>query len=167
MLHTKQPKNTLGSSLGFTLVELIVVIAILVVLSTVGFVGYSGYTSSSRDASRASDLKNIYQALKVSEANNGTVPEPDSAITIFSSTGVTLSRQGVIGENVRKAINLESGGRDPKDNTGYTYLRFKDKRSVQLLALFENEGWEARLALENSSKGDTGSLTLHTPEAGL
>ena len=91
MLHTKQPKNTLGSSLGFTLVELIVVIAILVVLSTVGFVGYSGYTSSSRDASRASDLKNIYQALKVSEANNGTVPEPDSAITIFSSTGVTLS----------------------------------------------------------------------------
>jgi prepilin-type N-terminal cleavage/methylation domain-containing protein len=87
MLHTKQ-KNS-----AFTLVELIVVIAILVVLSTVGFVGYSGYSATSRDASRGSDMKNIYQALKVAEANLGTVPEPDSAITIFSSTGVTLSRQ--------------------------------------------------------------------------
>ncbi len=143
MLHSKKSKR------AFTLVELIVVIAILVVLSTVGFVGYSGYTSTSRDASRGSDLKNIYQALKVSEANVGVVPEPDSAMSIYSATGVTLSKQGIIGESVRKAINLESGGRDPKESTGYTYLRFKDKKSVQLLALFENEGWEARLAMKD------------------
>jgi hypothetical protein len=51
---------------------------------------------------------------------------------------------------VRKAINIESGGRDPLENTPYTYLRFKDKKSVQLMGYFENTGWELRLSLRSN-----------------
>jgi prepilin-type N-terminal cleavage/methylation domain-containing protein len=132
---------------GYTLVELIVVIAILVVLSTVGFVGYSQYTSSSRDGARVSDLRAIYQGVGVSISQKGIAPSPDSAISIFSSSGVLLSLQGSVGDITRQAIGLESGGRDPQDGIGYTYLRFKDKKSVQLMALFENDGIGARIAL--------------------
>jgi prepilin-type N-terminal cleavage/methylation domain-containing protein len=132
---------------GYTLVELIVVIAILVVLSTVGFVGYSQYTSSSRDGARVSDLRAIYQGVGVSISQKGIAPSPDSAISIYSSSGVLLSLQGNVGDITRQAIGLESGGRDPQDGIGYTYLRFKDKKSVQLMALFENDGIGARIAL--------------------
>jgi prepilin-type N-terminal cleavage/methylation domain-containing protein len=146
---TSKNKTNFHSPHGYTLVELIVVIAILVVLSTVGFVGYSQYTSSSRDGARVSDLRAIYQGIGVSISQKGIAPSPDSALSIFSSSGVLLSLQGSVGDITRQAIGLESGGRDPQDGTGYTYLRFKDKKSVQLMALFENDGWGSRMALSN------------------
>jgi Fibrinogen beta and gamma chains, C-terminal globular domain len=133
-----------------------VVIAILVVLSTVGFVGYSQYTASSRDGARVSDLRAIYQGIGVSVSQKGIAPAPDSSISIYASTGVLLSLQGSVGETVRQAIGLESGGRDPQDGVGYTYLRFKDKKSVQLLAMFEAEEMGAKIALgENGVWGES------------
>ncbi len=72
---------------GFTLVELIVVVAILTVLSAIGFVGYSGYSVGSRDATRTADLKGMYQAIKVVQANTGKTPTPDSALTITTASG--------------------------------------------------------------------------------
>ena len=132
---------------AYTLVELIVVIAILVVLSTVGFVGYSQYTAGSRDGARVSDLRAIYQGIGVSVSQKGIAPAPDSPVSIYASTGVLLSLQGSVGESVRQTIGLESGGRDPQDGVGYTYLRFKDKKSVQLLGYFESDGWGPRMAI--------------------
>jgi prepilin-type N-terminal cleavage/methylation domain-containing protein len=143
------------SQCGYTLVELIVVIAILVILSTVGFVGYSQYTASSRDGARISDMRAIYQAIGVSVSQKGIAPAPDTPVSIYSSAGVVLSLQGSIGEGVRQTIGLETGGRDPLDEVGYTYLRFKDKKSIQLLGLFESEGWGPRIATN----------ILFTPEA--
>ena len=143
-VYSNSPNN---SSSAYTLVELIVVIAILVVLSTVGFVGYSQYTASSRDGARVSDMRAIYQGIGVSISQKGIAPAPDSAVSIYASTGVLLSLQGSVGETVRQAIGLESGGRDPQDGVGYTYLRFKDKKSVQLLALFEAEEMGAKIAM--------------------
>lgn len=86
-------KLSLQNSSAYTLVELIVVITILVILSTVGFVGYAQYTISSRDGARLSDLRSIYQGLGVAISKNGTAPTPDSAVSIYSSTGVLLSLQ--------------------------------------------------------------------------
>jgi prepilin-type N-terminal cleavage/methylation domain-containing protein len=145
MVHSNK---SILSPRAYTLVELIVVIAILVVLSTVGFVGYSQYTASSRDGARVSDLRAIYQGIGVSVSQKGIAPAPDSPVSIYASTGVLLSLQGSVGESVRQAIGLESGGRDPQDGVGYTYLRFKDKKSVQLLWLFESEGWGAKMAVK-------------------
>ncbi len=87
MLHIKQNNS------GFTLIELLVAIVILVTLSTGAFVGYSGYTMSSRDSSRISDLKNLYQGIQVASSQLGEAPRPDSALKIYSSTGVLLSEQ--------------------------------------------------------------------------
>ena len=44
---------------------------------------------------------------------------------------------------------MESGGRDPQSGLGYTYLRFKDKKSVQLMAMMESEGWGTKLAMRD------------------
>ena len=132
---------------AFTLVELIVVIAILVVLSTVGFVGYSGYSSASRDSTRLADLKNIYQALKVVQAQEGKAPNPDNFLTINNGSGSLHGLQGIIGESVRKTVNLESGGRDPLSSKPYTYYLYSSKKHFQLLGMFEKEGYQERLAL--------------------
>ena len=150
MPHQKSSTTHISHERGYTLVELIVVIAILVILSTVGFVGYSQYTSSSRDGARVSDLRAIYQGIGVLAAQKGTAPAPDTPLSIYSASGVLLSLQGSVGESVRQAIGLESGGRDPKDGIGYTYLRNKDKKSVQLMGYFESDGWGARMAINNT-----------------
>ena len=149
MTHKKSCTTNISHERGYTLVELIVVIAILVILSTVGFVGYSQYTASSRDGARVSDLRAIYQAIGVSVSQKGIAPAPDSPMSIYSSSGVLLSLQGSVGDTVRQTIGLESGGRDPQDGVGYTYLRNKDKKSVQLMALFESDGWGAKIAMND------------------
>ena len=57
---------------------------------------------------------------------------------------------------------MESGGRDPQSGLGYTYLRFKDKKSVQLLGMFESDGWGAKLAMnESSENGEIGGESSH------
>ncbi len=48
---------------AFTLVELIVVITILSVLSTVAFVSFQWYTNDARDATKISDLVNIWRNI--------------------------------------------------------------------------------------------------------
>ena len=45
---------------------------------------------------------------------------------------------------------MESGGRDPQSGLGYTYLRFKDKKSVQLMGMMEADGWQPKLAFGSS-----------------
>ena len=49
---------------------------------------------------------------------------------------------------------MESGGRDPQSGLGYTYLRFKDKKSVQLMAMFESEGWGTKLAMRENTESE-------------
>lgn len=134
---------------GYTLVELIVVIAILVVLSTVGFVGYSQYSITSRDGARASDLKALYEGLKIIQAQKGKAPAPDQSLTINNSSGSLHALQGTVGESVRQAIGLESGGRDPQSGKPYTYYLYSDKKHFQLLGMFEQEGFQSKFAWDS------------------
>jgi prepilin-type N-terminal cleavage/methylation domain-containing protein len=162
MSRTQSNISTL-SPRAYTLVELIVVIAILVILSTVGFVGYSQYSITSRDGARASDLKALYEGLKIVQAQKGKAPAPDEALTINNGSGSLHALQGVVGESVRTAMNLESGGRDPQSGKPYTYYLFRDKKHFQLLGMFEQDGFQEKFAWDSpltpTAYAETADLT--------
>ena len=61
MQETKKIK--IKSSLGFTLVELLVVVAILGILSAIGVVSYNGYVS----ATKAKSAENMMQQIGLAE----------------------------------------------------------------------------------------------------
>jgi len=127
--------------LWFTLVELIVVITIVGILSTVGFVSYSGYLTWARDSNRISQLTKISDSLQVYSASK-TLPLPDDAINITASgttTSETIAYQGYIWVDVLETIDYTNGWQDPKDDIYYTYYLTKDRKSLQLLALMEEE----------------------------
>jgi len=121
--------------LWFTLVELIVVITIVGILSTIGFVSYSGYLTWARDSSRISQLSKLTDALQVYTTNK-RLPLPDDYVQITAS-GTLVAYQWTVWVDVLDAVDYESGGKDPKDNTYFTYYLDKDRSSFQLLALLE------------------------------
>ena len=65
-----------------------------------------------------------------------THPLPDDYVTVTAS-GTTLGYQGYIGANILELINYQSGGKDPKDDTYFTYYLSKDKKQFQMLAFLE------------------------------
>jgi type II secretory pathway pseudopilin PulG len=123
--------------LAFTLVELIVVITIVWILSTIGFVSYSGYLAGARDSNRFSQLTKLSDSLQV-YATTKSLPLPDTSIDITAS-GTIIAYQGVVGENVLETIDYTNGGKDPKDDSYFTYYLTKDRKSLQLLAFMEEE----------------------------
>ena len=122
---------------GFTLVELIVVITIVWILSTVGFVSYSGYLSGARDSNRMSQLTKISDSLQVYAATK-SLPLPDNYVEIQAS-GSTIAYQGEVWVDVLETIDYTNGGTDPKDDSYYTYYLTKDRKSIQLMALMEEQ----------------------------
>jgi prepilin-type N-terminal cleavage/methylation domain-containing protein len=121
--------------LAFTLVELIVVIVILGILSTIGFVSYNGYLGGARDSNRISQLKNITDALNLYQSKN-TLPLPETYTTIIAS-GALIGYQGTAGASILEIVNYTSGGKDPKDDSYYTYYLSSDRKNFQLLTLLE------------------------------
>jgi prepilin-type N-terminal cleavage/methylation domain-containing protein len=120
---------------AFTLVELIVVITIVGILSTVGFVSYSGYLTSARDSNRYSQMTKLSDSLQVYAATK-SLPLPDDYVEITNS-GSVIAYQGYVGTDVLETIDYTNGGKDPKDDSYFTYMLSKDRKSLQLLALME------------------------------
>ena len=89
------------SSLGFTIVELLVVIVVIGILAAITIVSYSGISSKAITASLTSDLSNASKQLKLFQVDNSTYPTtidcsiPDSTTNkcIKSSTGTTYTYQ--------------------------------------------------------------------------
>lgn len=133
---------------GFTLVELIVVITIVWILSTVGFVSYSGYLAWARDSNRFSQLTKLSDSLQVYAATK-SLPLPDDYIEI-SASGTVIAYQGYAGVDVLETIDYTNGGKDPKDDSYYTYYLTKNRKSMQLLAFMEEQGSVAQNASLNS-----------------
>ncbi len=129
----KKYKN--NSTPAFTLVELIVVITIVWILSTIGFVSYSNYLTGARDGNRISQMVKLSDALQVYASKN-SLPLPDNAINITASWTI-ISYQGYVGENVLETIDFSNGGKDPKDDSYFTYYLTKDRKKMQLLAYME------------------------------
>ncbi len=125
---------------AFTLVELIVVITIIGILSTVWFVSYSNYLTWARDSNRYSQLTKLSDSLQV-YATNKSLPLPDDYVEITASWATNvIAYQWYVGTDVLETIDYTNGGRDPKDNSYYTYYLTKDRKSLQLMALMEEAG---------------------------
>lgn len=120
---------------AFTLVELIVVITIVWILSTVGFISYSGYLAGARDSNRYSQMTKLSDSLQVYAARK-SLPLPDNYIEITAS-GTTIAYQGYVGTDVLETIDYTNGGKDPKDDSFFTYFLSRDRKSLQLLAFME------------------------------
>lgn len=124
-----------AASKAFTLVELIVVITIVGILSTIGFVSYSNYLTGARDSNRIAQMIKISESLQIFASKN-SLPLPDNKVDITAS-GMIIASQGYIGTQVLETIDYSDGGLDPKDDTPFTYMVSKDRKSLQLLALME------------------------------
>ncbi len=137
---------------AFTLVELIVVITIIGILSTVWFVSYSNYLTWARDSNRYSQLTKLSDSLQV-YATSKSLPLPDDYIEITASwASNVIAYQGYVGTDVLETIDYTNGGKDPKDDSFYTYYLTKDRKSLQLMALME-EAWS--VALNNTVSNTT------------
>jgi prepilin-type N-terminal cleavage/methylation domain-containing protein len=62
------------SSLGFTLIEILIAVMILSVISAIGFVGYSSAQKVARDSIRKRDLKSIQVGLELYYEKKGHYP---------------------------------------------------------------------------------------------
>lgn len=122
---------------AFTLVELIVVITIVWILSTVWFVSYSWYLTWARDSNRISQLTKLSDSLQVYSASK-TLPLPDDYIEIQAS-GSLVAYQGYVWVDVLETIDYTNWGKDPKDDSYYTYYLTKDRNSLQLMAMMEEQ----------------------------
>lgn len=71
--HYKQQKNT-KSSLGFTIVELLVVIVVIGILAAITIVSYTGISQKAIVASLQSDLSNASKQLSIYQVVNGSYP---------------------------------------------------------------------------------------------
>jgi len=132
---------------AFTLVELIVVITIVGILSTVWFVSYSGYLTWARDSNRISQLTKLSDSLQVYSASK-TLPIPDNKIDITASWNL-IAYQGEVWVDVLETIDYTNGGQDPKDDSYYTYYLTKDRNSIQLMAMMEEQQNVASTASPN------------------
>ncbi len=139
---------------AFTLVELIVVITIIGILSTVWFVSYSNYLTWARDSNRYSQMTKLSDSLQV-YATTKSLPLPDDYIEITASwASNVIAYQWYVWTDVLETIDYTNGGRDPKDDSFYTYYLTKDRKSLQLMALMEESG---KVAQNNSTQ-----LLTHT-----
>jgi hypothetical protein len=80
---------------------------------------------------KLSDSLQVYSASK-------TLPLPDNKIDITAS-GALIAYQGEVGVDVLETIDYTNGGKDPKDDSYYTYYLTKSRNSLQLMAMMEEQ----------------------------
>jgi len=125
---------------AFTLVELIVVITIVGILSTVGFVSYSWYLKWARDSNRISQVVKLSDSLQVYSTTK-SLPIPDDSVKIYWSW-VLIWYQWYAGSDVLETIDYTNWGKDPKDDSYFTYYVSKDRKNIQLLTFMEEaDSW--------------------------
>lgn len=59
---------------GFTLVELLIVIVVIAILAAISIVAYNGVTQKARDDERATNARNVINAIASYHAENGQYP---------------------------------------------------------------------------------------------
>lgn len=131
-MKTYFPQN---NKKAFTLVELLVVVIILATLATIGVISYRNHMSWVRDTNRLSQLANMRNAIEA-YATIGDIPFPEESVEIQASWKV-IAYQWYIGQSTLNKIGYNDGGKDPKDDTFFTYLVSANAKYFQLLWFLE------------------------------
>jgi prepilin-type N-terminal cleavage/methylation domain-containing protein len=120
---------------AFTLVELIVVVTILAILATIWFVSYSNYLTWVRDTNRIAQLTSISDWLNLYSTKND-LPIPDNNVEVSVSWAL-IAYQGTAWANTLETIDFSKWGKDPKDDTHFSYYLTKNRKYFQLMAFLE------------------------------
>lgn len=78
----KKMYNMINNRKGFTLIELIVVIAILAILASIAIPRFSGVQDNAKDRADKASAKAIQSAIRVYEAEKGSLPTAANADTL-------------------------------------------------------------------------------------
>ena len=131
-------------NIGFTLVELIVVITILAILGTIAFISLQWHSRNARDSVRVSDMATIHKWIWVLLVRWGIIPTPDDRLEVHSSWTL-IWYQWDAWKNVLSSIGMIARwGKDPVDDTYYSYMTNKNLTSYQLLWYLE---WWSEIGL--------------------
>ncbi len=120
----------------FTLVELIVVVTILAILATIWFVSYSSYLIWVRDTNRLTQLKNISDSLSLYATTWNSLPIPEAQVEIKTEvwgTEYLIWYQWYAWSSTLESIEYEKWGKDPKDDSYFTYTLTKDRKFFQVM----------------------------------
>ena len=119
MKETKKIK--IKSSLGFTLVELLVVVAIIGILSAIGVVSYNGYVSSTK----AKSAENIMHQISLAQQEE------------YSSFGSYFSNSDICDQSTTEEIGTDlfgSAGYIDRDKIGYDFCALSSGSTFTIYA---------------------------------
>lgn len=92
--------NTRLTTMGFTIVELLIVIVVISILAAISVSAYSGITNRASDDAVISDLRNYGVAISLKQISEGTIPQNEGEL---SSLGLSASKNAY-------GNHLQSGG---------------------------------------------------------
>lgn len=121
----------------FTVVELVVAVMIIAILWTVGFIQFSSFIASSRDTNRISQVAELYDGF-VWMKMRWTLPMPSGYIEI-KKWDKLVSYQWHVWERLLDSMEYTSKWRDPETGDFYTYSLSKNKKSIAIMALLEED----------------------------
>lgn len=138
---------------GFTLIELLVVIAIIAMLSTLSVVALSNARAKSRDARRASDIKQIRTALEMyQDKNNERYPStPSGTTTLGVSETSCLNDSGFVSSSSCTGnVYMQKIPSDPQNTSGKVYVYTGSASGSTYTISYTMEGTGAATATEAS-----------------
>ena len=120
------------SSVGFTIVELLIAIIVIGILASITLVQYNGAQSKARDTQRRADIGNITKALEQYYADNGAYPIPTGTASVINQYWYTSgdaswttfagSLNGIINQTPTDPKNITNG--NPITPGSYAYAYF-------------------------------------------
>lgn len=132
---------------AFTLVELIIVITILSILATIWFLSFKTYIIDARDWNRITNIKSIYEWLKITKLKKWNFANPDDYLNIN-----WLWLQWYAWESVKDFAKISWNMKDPLDDKYYIYLLSSNSKKIQLWWFLEKPN---EIAYINNVYADT------------
>jgi type II secretory pathway pseudopilin PulG len=121
----------------FTVVELVVAVMIVSILWVVGFIQFAWFLATSRDTNRISQVAEIYDGF-VSLKMRATLPLPTNYIEV-KKWDKLVSYQWHVGERILHQMEYTSNGMDPETGEFFTYALTRNKKSIAIMALLEED----------------------------